>query len=385
VRRPIAVVGPLALPIILAVVLAVIQADISRHRTVAVHVGPSESLSDTQAVPVPIPVAVRANGQALVSSHPPGTTFLIEAGVHRRWSVRPKRGDTFKGQPGAVLDGRNTTSFAFDGSASDITIEGTPSSDLVIRNYSNGHRLQTATINTNHARSWTLRDLDVGGSWYRGIALGDGMTIDHCNIHDNGQLGIGGPGTDIVIEHSRIDHNGFHRVAPGAFEAGGIKTVARGRMIVEFNDISDNGWTGLWTDLRSHGVVVEHNTISGNQRSGIHFEVSLDQLAEDNVLSGNVGPAVVISGSRRIRIWDNTITGNRGGIQLNEWGRSPGLDFFTAGDNIIVNSGLTGSTETNPPHVHVQFVGNKYKGTNTLSWNGMAGLPVGRWRALGFA
>jgi hypothetical protein len=43
--------------------------------------------------------------QMLVSTNPPGTTFLIRAGVHRLQSAVPRSGDSFIGEQGAVLSG----------------------------------------------------------------------------------------------------------------------------------------------------------------------------------------------------------------------------------------------------------------------------------------
>ncbi len=43
--------------------------------------------------------------QANVSAAPGNTTFLLKAGVHRIQTIRPKDGDTFVGESGAVLSG----------------------------------------------------------------------------------------------------------------------------------------------------------------------------------------------------------------------------------------------------------------------------------------
>jgi parallel beta-helix repeat protein len=43
--------------------------------------------------------------QALVAASPPASTFLLKAGVHRMQSIRPRNGDSFRGEPGAVLSG----------------------------------------------------------------------------------------------------------------------------------------------------------------------------------------------------------------------------------------------------------------------------------------
>ncbi len=63
-----------------------------------------------------IPVAVGADLQSLVDAAPAGSTFWIEAGVHRMQSVTPKDGDHFIGEHGAVLNGaRLITEFDREG------------------------------------------------------------------------------------------------------------------------------------------------------------------------------------------------------------------------------------------------------------------------------
>ena len=45
------------------------------------------------------------DAQRVVNGHPPGTTYIVKAGIHlRNFSVQPKSGDRFCGEPGAVLD-----------------------------------------------------------------------------------------------------------------------------------------------------------------------------------------------------------------------------------------------------------------------------------------
>lgn len=43
--------------------------------------------------------------QSLVDSNPAGTTFVIKAGIHRHQQIKPKNGNTFLGEQGAILSG----------------------------------------------------------------------------------------------------------------------------------------------------------------------------------------------------------------------------------------------------------------------------------------
>jgi hypothetical protein len=56
------------------------------------------------------------DAQSVVDAHRAGITYLVKAGTHlRNFSVQPKSGDTFCGEPGAVLDGGWSLKFAFSG------------------------------------------------------------------------------------------------------------------------------------------------------------------------------------------------------------------------------------------------------------------------------
>jgi len=59
------------------------------------------ALNAQDAVILPLGVDL----QSVVDQHPPGTTFVIAAGVHRMQSITPRDGDIFIGEPGAVLNG----------------------------------------------------------------------------------------------------------------------------------------------------------------------------------------------------------------------------------------------------------------------------------------
>jgi parallel beta-helix repeat protein len=67
-------------------------------------------LADTSRVTVSVPqigttIYPGQSIQAAVNAFPGGTTFLLKAGVHRLQSVTPKSGNTFVGEPGAILRG----------------------------------------------------------------------------------------------------------------------------------------------------------------------------------------------------------------------------------------------------------------------------------------
>lgn len=59
----------------------------------------------TASVQADVLLRVGDDFKAKIAEHPPGTTFIIESGIHYGQSVRPRRGDSFIGQDGAVMSG----------------------------------------------------------------------------------------------------------------------------------------------------------------------------------------------------------------------------------------------------------------------------------------
>lgn len=53
----------------------------------------------------PVVLPLGGNLQSIIDAHPPGTRYVLSAGVHRGASIVPKDGDVISGEPGAVLNG----------------------------------------------------------------------------------------------------------------------------------------------------------------------------------------------------------------------------------------------------------------------------------------
>jgi hypothetical protein len=74
------------------------------------------------------------DAQSVVNAHAAGTTYIVKAGTHlRNFSVQPKSGDRFCGEPGAVLDGGRSLASAFSGGATQVTLDS-----ITVVNYDSG-------------------------------------------------------------------------------------------------------------------------------------------------------------------------------------------------------------------------------------------------------
>ena len=145
--------------------------------------------------PSPVPSARRTSGRAatsrtLISFQPAGTTYCLRAGVHAiTGAITPKRGDTFVGEYGAILDGTgwstsDDTQAAFRAHNQDI--------DYV-----------------------TIRNLVIRNMPQRGIHayyyMADHWTIEYNEIASNRYTGLVFPG-DSIIRNNYIHHSPYRRL-----------------------------------------------------------------------------------------------------------------------------------------------------------------------------
>jgi hypothetical protein len=150
------------------------------------------------------------------------------------------------------------------------------------------------------AQGWTLTDTEVRLSHGTGIQLSDGATIEHCNIHHNGQKGLGARGANVLVENSEIAFNNYAGFDPG-WEAGGTKFARTTNLRVLNNYVHDNVGSGLWTDIDNKNTTYRMNRVEHNAGSGIQHEISYDALIEQNTVRWNGAPP-------RISLWQAQIS-----------------------------------------------------------------------------
>jgi parallel beta-helix repeat protein len=284
--------------------------------------------------------------QDLVDSNPAGTTFLLEAGVHRNQEIASREGNVFVGEPGAVMDGGGTTPFAFHNDVDDVTIVG-----LVIENYANP--AQRGAIDSAGS-AWRVIGNEIRFNAGAAINIrGDDYLVQGNHIHHNEQIGVVGRGANGRIENNEIAHNNHNDRYEMSWEAGGTKFLHSTRLHIANNFVHDNHGPGLWTDDDNYLTVVENNIIRDNYGPGILHEISYDATIRDNTVTNNAHRfytgGILVANSSNVEVFDNTVTGNSGGIVgiQDERGSGPRGEFATTGldvhDNIVAYStGWTG-------------------------------------------
>ena len=308
-----------------------------------------------------VSIGTGENAQAVVNAHGAGTTYIVKAGTHyRTFSVRPKSGDTFCGESGAVLDGGRSLQFAFHGGATNVTLDS-----ITVQNYNTG--TQNGAIQPDlHATGWVVRNVSALRNYWAGLKAADEMQILGGHYNDNDQLGIAGTsatnvtldgldGDPATFDGPEIARNRTVHASCG-FEAGGMKWVI-GRVTIRNAHVHHNACKGLWADINANGALIEHNLVEDNWAEGIFYEISQNAVIRNNQVYRNGNGersgwlwdgGITVASSFGVQVYGNRLSGNYNGItgtQQNRTDSSPPahlLDDYHVHDNLICAVGAGG-------------------------------------------
>ncbi|GJL55207.1 MAG: hypothetical protein NPIRA02_23390 [Nitrospirales bacterium] len=247
------------------------------------------------------------------------------------------------------------TRHAFEGAAKDVTIRG-----LIIEKYANP--AQHGAIHVKHGQNWIVQDSEVRLNHGIGIRSGERLHVLRCHVHHNGQLGIGGFGDSILIQHNEISHNNTQQFRR-EWEAGGTKFVKTQNLIVRDNFVHHNQGPGLWTDIDNINTLYERNRVEDNERAGIFHEISYAAIIRDNVVTRNGlgfpvwlwGSGILVAASSDTEVYRNLVENNADGIGAVQQKRGIGkygphlVKNLSVHDNVVSmtngNTGLVQDTD----------------------------------------
>lgn len=264
-----------------------------------------------------VAVTPGASIQDAVTANAGATTFCLKAGVHQvASSIRPKTGNTFVGEYGAILDGTgwattDDTQAAFRAHNEDI--DNVTIRNLVIRNMPQ-HGIHAFR---DFSSGWRIEYSEIHHCIV-GIEIAPGTVVSHNTIHDNrnpapnpspGQRGGGYQGNG--ASGATFEYNEIARNAVEQKIANFAVNVTWRHNYVHHNDAD-----GIWHDGTGtiSGTVVEDNQIEANGRTGITFEVSAGATIRNNTILRNGGEGILIANSTDIDISGNTLTDNAIGV-----------------------------------------------------------------------
>jgi hypothetical protein len=283
------------------------------------------------------------NVSAKVDGAPTGATFWFTAGTYKGVSVKPKSGQTFIGEKGAILDGGGKA-YAFRSGASNVTIEG-----LVIERYRPGSK--EAAIHPEGAQNWLVRSNEIRYNGEIGVKAYHGWRIIGNNIHHNGRYGVQGSGDGILVEGNEIAYNSTDYGATG--ESGGTKFVNTTKLVLRNNHVHHNYGNGLWVDINNVNALIEGNAVIANYKAGINLEISCGGTIRNNRVEGNSfkdphaswmsGSAILVSNTPNVTVTGNRLSGNAKGIGAIHWDH-PNRKSVKACSPELRNLKVTGNT-----------------------------------------
>jgi hypothetical protein len=310
---------------------------------------------------VRIPVGTEI--QSVVDENPAGTTYIIEAGIHRLQSIVPKDGDTFIGEPGAIMSGaRIISEIAFDGTrwyADGQTEDEWVAGECMVgyEGCNNSHDLYIDSLPQRHVLSadglepgqWHFdyegdriyfaeepsgRTIEVSVALYAFSGSASDVTIQNLTIEK-----YAGPGQFAALDgrdsrNWRVIGNvvqlnngvgmvvgeGMHVLGNLVVRNGQIGVTGQGDdLLIEGNEIAYNnysnynpGWEGGGTKfVNTRNLVIRRNSVHHNTGPGLWTDIdNIDVVMEQNLVYSNTSVGILHEISYAAVIRDNIVKFN---------------------------------------------------------------------------
>ena len=323
--------------------------------------------------------------QARVNAAPPLTTFILKAGVHRLQSIVPRNGDTFAGEPGAVLSGAKLLTPVRSGSywvvtgqsqegmrigtvadgvcrsgsprcgyPEDVFIDDVPLehvntlaevgpgkwyfdygvNQIYLWDDPTGKRVEasvTAKAFSGAATGVTLRGLIVEKyatvTQEAAVDLGAGWVLEDSEVRLNHYGGVSS-GPRSIAQRNHVHHNG----------GMGFQGAGEGIVVAE-NEIAYNGFAGynpywgaggskwVWT-IR---LQVRDNRSHHNRGPGLWTDINnIYTLYENNVVEENERGGILHEISYDATIRGNTARRNGTGRDWPHWTTGAGIEVISS-------------------------------------------------------
>jgi parallel beta-helix repeat protein len=219
------------------------------------------------------------NIQSQVDADPGATTFVFAPGTYTNQSIVPKAGDVFDGQGVGILDGGNTATRAFGGSAANVTIM-----NLTIQHYNS--TLQHAAVDCEFGNAWTVTNCIIQSNTSVGVNFGNNSRILNNWLVSNGEEGFAGGGAGWLVQNNQINNNNTSHQNWG-FEAGGGKVTLATSGTFDGNTVTNNDGPGIWLDIDANGILIQSNICIGDYCAGIMVEISKYNTVSNNLCVNN--------------------------------------------------------------------------------------------------
>ena len=296
------------------------------------------------------------------------------------------------------------TTHAFSGSASNVTIKG-----LTIEKYA-----APAQDGPISGSGWTIESNEIRLNHGGGVHLDSSQVVESNYIHHNGQEGLTGSGSNVLIQNNEIAFNNTLGFDFG-WEAGGTKFSNMTNLVVQGNYVHDNKGPAFSLDYQCYNWTIQGNRTSGNYVAGILDEISYDGTARYNIIENDAaypgktdptmwwGCGISVDASPNAQVYGNTLINNVNGICAISNSRGSGnrgafeVQNLAAHDNVIVQSvgSASGAVANSGIYMDVysswnnHWTSNTYKLSDSLAytWKGRntsyVSLDSKQWQSFG--
>lgn len=291
----------------------------------------STTVTTTTLGPSGPPIVVIGPGdnlEAIVAANPPGSTFILEAGIHRGAALEPKDGQVFEGRRGAVMSGaavlsvfeRRDDLWVSTGQRAEGLVHGQCSADhprcsypeelfiddQVLRHVDSVSKVAPGTWHFDRGAdavylgddpTGRLVELSIVPHAFRGDA--DDVTIRHLTIEKYAT-----PAQQGAIDSRRdtddvVGGSGWLIEGNVVRKNHGVGIAATTRALVQDNEVYENGQLGL--AAKGADVSIVGNEVYGNNTAGFSsgwegggskFAFTQGLVVRDNYVHGNHGPGL---------------------------------------------------------------------------------------------
>ena len=267
----------------------------------------------------------------------------LSAVVPGTWYLDYSTGTVYMGDNpnGSTVEISNLP-YAFNGAATSVSISG-----LTIEKYAcvDG----TGAVNSgNGGTYWEVSHDEIRYNHAFGIQTGNDMYVHDSYVHTNGELGIGGQGSPVVVQSNEISYNNYAGYTIYN-QAGGAKFTSAQDVTFQYNNVHNNSGPGFWVDINTQWVVCNENSFTANEEAGVFIETSSNATVSNNYIWNDGfnpdgtgiwwGAGILIADSTNVSVFFNTVSNSMNGIAgiLSNRGNGPNGQPYTL-QNVNVNS-----------------------------------------------
>ncbi len=181
-----------------------------------------------------------------------------------------------------------------------------------------------------------------------GIHRSKDCAVRRCDLSSNGCTGLAlGLTEDCAVEDCTLLFNNYRRfcgdwgVAAGMKNIPGNRRTAVRRCEAAFNVDGE----GIWFDTDNEDIRILDNVVHHNDDCGIFFEINKGGgVIAGNLVYGNRGRGIYVSGSQKTWVVHNTVVENASGIVVMTRGKDEPPKDVRVLDNLLVRNYIAGET-----------------------------------------